>query len=56
MPHLLFLQGISGLHNCLQLEKLYLYDNQICGIKNLELQINLEVLWLNNNCITQIQV
>ncbi|TNN84206.1 Leucine-rich repeat-containing protein 9 [Liparis tanakae] len=49
------LQGVSGLQNCLQLEKLYLYDNQICEIKNLELQINLEVLWLNNNCITQIK-
>lgn len=53
---LLIFQGISGLHNCLLLEKLYLYDNQICEIKNLELQINLEVLWLNNNCITQIKV
>lgn len=50
------LQEISGFQNCLQLEKLYLYDNQICEINNLELQINIEVLWLNNNSITQIQV
>lgn len=53
---LLISQEISGLQNCLQLEKLYLYDNQICEIKNLELQTSLEVLWLNDNCITQIQV
>lgn len=51
-----FFQGISGLQNCVQLEKLYLYDNQICEIKNLELQVNLEVLWLNNNHISHIQV
>lgn len=50
------LQEISGLQNCLQLKKLYLYDNEICEIKNLELQINVEVLWLSSNCITQIQV
>lgn len=47
---------MSGLQNCLELVKLYLYDNQISEIKNLELQVNLEVLWLNNNCISEIQV
>ncbi|RVE57221.1 hypothetical protein OJAV_G00214240 [Oryzias javanicus] len=46
---------ISGLQNCQKLEKLYLYNNQICYIQNLDLQVNLEVLWLNNNCITEIQ-
>lgn len=54
--HLLILQGISGLQNCVQLKKIYIYDNHICEINNLELLINLEVLWLNHNCITQIQV
>ncbi|MEQ2180271.1 hypothetical protein GOODEAATRI_034247 [Goodea atripinnis] len=48
-------QEISGLQNCNQLEKLYLYDNQIQEINNLELQGNLIVLWLSNNCITKIQ-
>lgn len=56
LSHLILLQEIAGLQNCLQLEKLYLYDNQIYEITNLEMQSNLEVLWLNNNCITQIQV
>lgn len=51
-----FLQEISGLQNCCELVKLYLYDNQIREIKNLTLQTNLEVLWLNNNCINKIQV
>lgn len=51
-----FRQGISGLQNCLQLQKLYLYDNEICEMTNLELQVNLEVLWLNNNSITIIKV
>ncbi|XP_014834760.1 PREDICTED: leucine-rich repeat-containing protein 9-like [Poecilia mexicana] len=46
---------ISGLQNCNLLERLYLYDNQIQEIKNLELQVNVTNLWLNNNCITKIQ-
>lgn len=50
------LQEISGLQNCRELVKLYLYDNQIREIKNLALQTNLEILWLNNNCINNIQV
>lgn len=50
------LQEISGLQNCLQLEKLYLYENKISEIKNLDLQVHLEVLWINNNCITKIKV
>lgn len=54
--NLSFLQEISGLQTCNQLERLYLYDNQIQEIKNLELQVNLTTLWLNNNCITKIQV
>lgn len=52
----IFLQEISGLQNCRELVKLYLYDNQIREIKNLALQTNLEILWLNNNCIQKIQV
>lgn len=52
----IFLQEISGLQNCRELVKLYLYDNQIREIKNLALQTNLEILWLNNNCINNIQV
>lgn len=52
----IFLQEISGLQNCRQLVKLYLYDNQIREIKNLALQTNLEILWLNKNCINRIQV
>lgn len=52
----IFLQEISGLQNCHELVKLYLYDNQIREIKNLALQTNLEILWLNNNCINNIQV
>lgn len=52
----IYFQEISGLQNCRELVKLYLYDNQIREIKNLTLQTNLEVLWLNNNCINKIQV
>ena len=51
-----FLQKIDGLQSCLQLEKLYLYDNQISEIENLESQVNLQVLWLNNNDICCIKV
>lgn len=47
---------MSGLQNCLQLRKLYLYDNKISEIAHLELQVHLEVLWLNNNRITHVQV
>lgn len=54
--NLSLLQEISGLQKCNQLERLYLYDNQIQEIKNLELQVNVTNLWLNNNCITKIQV
>lgn len=54
--YVLFSQEISGLQKCLRLKKLYLYDNHISEIKNLKLQVDLEVLWLNNNCISQIQV
>uniref|UniRef100_A0A3B5LPI9 Leucine rich repeat containing 9 n=1 Tax=Xiphophorus couchianus TaxID=32473 RepID=A0A3B5LPI9_9TELE len=53
--NLSLLQEISGLQKCNQLERLYLYDNQIQEIKNLELQVNVTNLWLNNNCITKIQ-
>lgn len=51
-----FLQEISGLDKCLQLKKLYLYDNQIHEISNVEFLINLDVLWLNSNSISRIQV
>lgn len=35
------LQGISGFKNCHQLQKLYLYHNQISDIENLESLVNL---------------
>lgn len=50
------LQEISGLHNCLHLEKLFLYDNNIHQITNLEMLVNLCVLWLNKNQISDIKV
>ncbi|CAB1335268.1 unnamed protein product [Coregonus sp. 'balchen'] len=43
------------LTNCHQLQKLYIYDNQISKIENLESLVNLQVLWLNNNFITHIE-
>uniref|UniRef100_A0A3B4DQA9 Leucine rich repeat containing 9 n=1 Tax=Pygocentrus nattereri TaxID=42514 RepID=A0A3B4DQA9_PYGNA len=46
---------ISGLENCLQLQKLFLYDNKISKISSLELLINLQVLWLNSNCVSEIE-
>lgn len=52
----IYSQEVSGLHNCLQLQKLYLFDNHISEIANLELLVNLEVLWLNSNHITKTEV
>lgn len=37
------------------MKKLFLYTNQITKIENLE-QLNLEILWLNDNKISQIEV
>ena len=37
------------------MKKLFLYTNQITKIENLE-QLNLEILWLNENKISQIEV
>lgn len=51
-----FQQKISGLQHCPDLKKVYLYDNKITEIKNLKFHVNIEVLWLNNNYISQIQV
>jgi len=36
--------------------KLYLYDNNIQQITNLEMLVDLQVLWLNKNQISDIQV
>lgn len=54
--HVFLLQEIRGLQNCPELKKLYLYDNQISEIKNLDAQMGVEILWLNNNRISHIQV
>ena len=50
------LQDITGLENCVLIEKLYLYENKISKIQNLQMLSNLQVLWLNNNCIRAIEV
>lgn len=46
---------LEGLKNCRNLKKLYLYSNQLNKIQNLE-QLNLDVLWLNDNKISIIEV
>ncbi len=40
----------------MHLQKLFLYDNSIQQITNLEMLVNLHVLWLNKNQIADIQV
>lgn len=55
-PIPLFLKEISGLQTCIRLQKLYLYDNKISKIENLEKLENLKVLWLSNNCIALVEV
>ncbi|XP_063803841.1 leucine-rich repeat-containing protein 9 isoform X2 [Pseudophryne corroboree] len=49
------LERIEGLENCLQLQKLFLYNNRITTIEALENLTKLEVLWLNDNEIERIQ-
>ena len=46
---------IEGLKNCRNLKKLFLYSNRLTRIQNLE-QLNLDVLWLNDNKISEIEV
>lgn len=48
------LKKITGLENCKNLKKLFLYSNKIAAIEGLE-NLNLQVLWLNGNCIAKIQ-
>lgn len=58
MRHMLcdVLQEISGLQKCMQLQKLFLYDNKISEMSELESLRNLNVLWLNSNIISEIKV
>ena len=55
--HILFhpqeIEGLKGLNN---LKKLYLYSNQIQVLDNLQHLQQLEILWLNDNNISHIQV
>ena len=51
-----FFQKIENLEEKKNLRKLYLYGNQISIIDKLEHLVELEILWLNNNCITNIEV
>jgi Leucine-rich repeat (LRR) protein len=50
------LQKIENLEANKNLRKLYLYGNQISIIDKLDHLVELEILWLNNNCITNIEV
>ena len=50
------LQRIEGFDSLLALRKLYLYSNHINKIENLEHLTHLELLWLNDNNITVIEV
>ena len=49
-------QSMDGLEQCLTLRKLYLYSNVIKKIQKISHMLELEVLWLNNNEITIIEV
>jgi len=51
-----YLQKIEQLQFTKRLKKLYLYSNKISVIDNLEELTELEVLWLNQNQIVNIEV
>ncbi len=48
------LRKITSLENCKKLKKLILYSNKIAAIEGLE-SLDLQVLWLNANCISKIE-
>lgn len=53
---IIMLQKIENLHYTKHLRKLYLYSNKISVIENLDELVDLEVLWLNENEIVNIEV
>lgn len=49
-------QKVELLESCKELRRLYLYGNRIHCIENLQHLTHLQVLWLNTNFITNIEV
>jgi len=50
------MQSLAGLEDVRSLRQLSLYSNQIKKIENLDHLSELELLWLNDNCISAIEV
>ena len=49
-------QKIENLETCCNMERLYLYGNEITKIENLGHMVHMEELWLNNNQIENVEV
>lgn len=51
-----FFKKLDGLETCTKMKHLHLYDNKISDCTQISNLLELELLWLNNNQITSLQV